>query len=520
MRSQSFISASDGSVRLQDHGAFGWCISLPCGRRLATCAGPVFGTKPSSYRAEGYGMLSLLRFLLRLFEYCDMPPPTCGTIVCDNISIVDKVNSYQSPYPLTDLLNVEWTPLNPPTGYASNKSPSSTLNPDWDVLQEIRHTLSDLTFRPTIQHIKGHQDRKIPYEHLSLPAQLNVDADTAAGKFQDAHGCARPHVPLFPHTGAQLNINQGTVTHNYKSTIRSAAHGPPLLQYIQQRNAWTPAILQSIDWRAHELAIGRQIHRRVHLTKLIHDILPTNNNVSRWQPNRLEKCPSCPHSFEDRDHVIRCPHQARHEWRQKFLISLRKTCDSINTRPNLQDILLTAIEAWFNDEIADFSRFPNIYSTLIYQQNVIGWRQIFNGRLSTEWSSLQDDYLNDKGIRTKKQTGQLWATHILTSIWDEWHVLWTIRNEVIHGHDQASRQRTQRREAELDIRAIYNQRNLLLPVDQDHLFDDVETHLTHSTIAIRNWINTYGGMFADSISRAKQRATLGVRSIRSYFAPA
>jgi hypothetical protein len=44
--------------------------------------------------------------------------------------------------------------------------------------------------------------------------------------------------------------------------------------------------------------------------------------------------------------------------------------------------------------------------------------------------------------------------------------------------------------------------------------------LTHSTTAIRNWFNTYGGMFADSISRAKQRATLGVRSIRSYFAPA
>jgi hypothetical protein len=31
--------------------------------------------------------------------------------------------------------------------------------------------------------------------------------------------------------------------------------------------------------------------------------------------------------------------------------------------------------------------------------------------------------------------------------------------------------------------------------------------------------NTYQGMFTDSISKAKKRATEGVRSIRSYFNP-
>jgi hypothetical protein len=449
-----------------------------------------------------------------------MPLPPCCTIICDNLSLVDKVNSYQSPFPITDLLDAEWTPFDTTTGYVSNKSPSSTLTADWDVLQEIRHSLNDLTFRPTIQHIKGHQDRNTPYEYLPLPAQLNVDADKVAGAFQDAFGCARPHVPLFPHTGAQFNINQGTVTYNYKSAIRYAAHGPPLLLYIQQRNDWTPAIIQTIDWRAHELAIGHQLHRRVHLTKLIHDILPTNDNLSRWKPNRLDKCPSCPHPLEDRDHVMRCPHQARQDWRLQFLISLRKTCDKLNTRPYLQDILLTAIEAWFNDEIADFSQFPPTYSALIHQQNLIGWRQLFNGRISKEWSNLQDDYLHEQGIHTKKQTGQLWATQLVTSIWDEWHKVWTIRNEVIHGHDQASRRHIQRLEAEHDLQAIYNDRDHLLPADQDHLFDDVETHLTHSTTTIRNWMKVYGGMFTDSISRAKQRATLGVRSIRSYFAPA
>jgi hypothetical protein len=66
------------------------------------------------------------------------------------------------------------------------------------------------------------------------------------------------------------------------------------------------------------------------------------------------------------------------------------------------------------------------------------WGQLFNGRISKEWSNLQDEYLLDQGIHNKKQTGQLWATQLLISIWDGWKLVWTIRNEVIHGHNRAS----------------------------------------------------------------------------------
>jgi hypothetical protein len=51
-----------------------------------------------------------------------------------------------------------------------------------------------------------------------------------------------------------------------------------------------------------------------------------------------------------------------------------------------------------------------LYHTLIQQQSRIGWRQLFNGRISTEWARLQDDYLTDRGIRTAKKTGSLWWT--------------------------------------------------------------------------------------------------------------
>jgi hypothetical protein len=62
------ITVSDGS---DDSGSmtFGWVIATPDGRRLARCSGPVFGPFGSSFRAEGYGFLSVSQFLVRLQEF-------------------------------------------------------------------------------------------------------------------------------------------------------------------------------------------------------------------------------------------------------------------------------------------------------------------------------------------------------------------------------------------------------------------------------------------------------------------
>jgi hypothetical protein len=267
--SNSFLSTSDGSVKFSHHASFGWSLSLPNGRRLATCSRPAYGAKPTSYQAEGYGMLSLLCFLLCLFQYCNTMQAVDGIIACDNLSLINRVLNYQSPFPTTALLDEEWTPFDSSPTTTSNRSSSATLAPNWDVLNEIRHSLHELPFCPTFQHSKGHQDCDTHYDYLPLLA----------------------HVLLFPHAGAQLQIVDGTITYNYKSFIQNAAHGPPLLNYIQQRNQWTPAIMQFIDWDAHGMAIHGQFHQRVHLTKLIHDILPTNDNVSQWKTLRLENVP-------------------------------------------------------------------------------------------------------------------------------------------------------------------------------------------------------------------------------------
>jgi hypothetical protein len=108
----------------------------------------------------------MLRFLLRLAEYCDTPQLYGCTLASDNSSLIARIK---------DL------------GTVLYPAPSLSLAPDWNIINEIEIACKQLQIQhpPTIQHVKGHQDREKQYHELDLISQLNVTADSAAGKFQE-----------------------------------------------------------------------------------------------------------------------------------------------------------------------------------------------------------------------------------------------------------------------------------------------------------------------------------------------
>ena len=219
-----FLAAGDGSVKYEQHGAFGWIISTITGERIVRANGPVRGYRPSSYRAEGYGILSILRFVKRLTLYCDTNPDWKWEMTSDNISLVDTVNGREddedtthwstpthnwsiwheiSPHDIEEAPPITWTT-------SEHSQPNTTLSPDWDVLNKIRWSMEQDGIRGcSFTHIKGHQDRKTPYKELPLRAQLNVDADKLASTYQEAHGQARPIVLMFPHSAVNLQFRDG-----------------------------------------------------------------------------------------------------------------------------------------------------------------------------------------------------------------------------------------------------------------------------------------------------------------------
>ena len=232
------------------------------------------------------------------------------------------------------------------------------------------------TYHPTP---KGHQDREKQYHELDLISQLNVNADSAAGKFQEKFSAIRPIEHRMPNNGAQLHLPHSTFNSKYKQQIRYADSAPALLDHMRNKYDWTVETTDKIDWTAHGQAIHRSFDQKTHNTKFVHDILPTNHRVHRYDKTRSAKCPLCKHLDEDRDHILRCPEATRRRWRAELLNALSTKCDNLRTRLILTVILLDGISKWLKGGTLSQYRYKLRYHQLIQEQNDIGWRHICNG---------------------------------------------------------------------------------------------------------------------------------------------
>jgi hypothetical protein len=88
---------------------FAWVLALPCGKRVATCAGPVFGFRQSSYRSEGYKVLSAVRFVYHLFKFCGCAPQWRYNYMADNKGLLTALTqdaTYAEAFPNTTLEDV------------------------------------------------------------------------------------------------------------------------------------------------------------------------------------------------------------------------------------------------------------------------------------------------------------------------------------------------------------------------------------------------------------------------------
>ena len=91
--------------------------------------------------------------------------------------------------------------------------------PEWDVLVEI-YKLKLLMPEIKLEYVQGHQDKDQAYATLPLLAQLNVDADDMADRYQQEYGAERKTAFLLPSTAIHLELPQGTITGHHPAAMR------------------------------------------------------------------------------------------------------------------------------------------------------------------------------------------------------------------------------------------------------------------------------------------------------------
>ena len=133
---------------------------------IAQGYGTTFRQPMTSYRAEGYGKLTWLRFIYHQIIHFSNTAQCNLASFCDNLAIVTTTQRNTS----TDQEQQEF--IGPPTRL------------DYDMLLEILKAqlalAKILAQLSDTQHIKGHQDRAIPFAELTRPGQLNIPTDDLA----------------------------------------------------------------------------------------------------------------------------------------------------------------------------------------------------------------------------------------------------------------------------------------------------------------------------------------------------
>ena len=325
-------------------------------------------------------MLSVLRFLHHLMTLHGWTGFSRHSIYCDNQSMVDEAGR----------LPPDWT-----------KTPNRTQASDWDVLAEIWATLALLpnASRPHINHIKGHQDKKKPYAELSLPAQLNCDADKLAGEYIDQHMDKHySRVPILPTSGIQLQLPAGTVTYNTKRELSEARTAEPLAAKLRCDNDWSQETFDDIAWEPHRRALNRNPKCKRQLIKHLHNLTPVGHVAHRNDPTKYSPhCPSCDEPDERWHHLYTCP--SRENWRKQFLVNVKEKLEKLKTETGLMELILTGLrvplypeqEFYFSEELAD----------QVEAQELIGFDHLLKGRISKQWIDRQRIHAGPNPTRSK-----------------------------------------------------------------------------------------------------------------------
>jgi len=126
---EPLLFANDGGAA-SPKASFGWVLSTNQGQRLLHVSGPAHGAHSNSHRAEGCGILSVMRFLFRVQKFVTGMLSDSG-LCCDNKSMVASSHEVLA----------EW-----------KRTPNPTQGSDCDVLAEIWATRDLLPATGCVAH--------------------------------------------------------------------------------------------------------------------------------------------------------------------------------------------------------------------------------------------------------------------------------------------------------------------------------------------------------------------------------
>ena len=243
--SDKIIGVSDSSVDpLTGAAAYCWIMTNE------EETGAIARTEPTesdpesmtSYRGELAGVHCMINFLVKN-DKTHIPLE----LWCDNESVLKAIN------PTVD-----------PTFISLCKAEGALVQQTKLLLRKFKNV--------TLNHVKGHQDNKIPYEKLPLPARLNVDCDEFAKDWMQFMDLTKTKPPPLEGAKVAFYLKNALITTNLDKKIQYAKYSEDMFKYLCDKFEWTDRQTSEINWKAMGLVKRQLTHAEsIRTSKLMHE---------------------------------------------------------------------------------------------------------------------------------------------------------------------------------------------------------------------------------------------------------
>ncbi|CAJ1967917.1 unnamed protein product [Cylindrotheca closterium] len=272
-----------------------------------------------------------------------------------------------------------------------------------------------------------------PLSGRHLPALGPLDAWAVAYRHQHeaSHRSIAPNARFFTKLAA-LYIGDVKQSRLNPEQVQELVALPALRKRWHERQTITPEAELETDWTSLARAMSSLpagVQRWT--TKHVVGMCGVGKFKVRWGSADSAACPCCG-EFEDHLHVPRCTAlSASAEWDRRTA-SLDQWLDTQVTDPAIKHAILYLLQGVRDPSLPRSRLVPVRLRHAFLSQQRIGYQGLLEGRLSVQWTPLQEQYLQSRGSH---RSPNLWVSRLSHQLILLGFHMWEHRNSVHHSED-------------------------------------------------------------------------------------
>jgi hypothetical protein len=377
-----------------------------------------------------------------------------------------------------------------------------TTGRDSDIRLTIGAMMRQSQARITFHHITKEEDPHLPDGIRATYVRVLTRAIKRAARTTTTE--AETVLPTTPNAGnrAQLRIDGRLCTNNIAKNLRHRATAPAYNVYLQTRFHWTADTLKHVHWPGFTKALNSLNDNRQRRTrKMIHEWLPVNATLHRYNSTHPTRCPTCNNDEETQQHWLTCDADSRNQIRHDHIELIQHYLETTKTSAHVQRAISQLLG---NNE--------HETNALARAQLNLGTPQIYYGRLHRDIAHAHQ--LHTNCTRTQCTA---WVAGLIGKIWDLTEELWKSRNQDQHGRPGQENTLHKQEKTRNKIRELYANKPRLLNQDQAIFQLEEEAMLEQPLHLQQHWIKHAETFIKGQLQAAITHTQQTTRNILEYF---